>query len=552
MSLSSGPPRLWYVVAVAAPLAAILVRLILRPLLGSDVPYLTFFAAVMVSAWYGGVKPGLLATALSGVASIFLFLIPAARAHGLRLGEVVALLLFAAIGWLISAMSERLHHARKGQRFEAERLRTTLQSIGDGVIVTDATGRVDTLNPVAERLTGWTSAEASGRDLPEVFHIVDEETRTSVENPALRALAQLTATGVSQHALLLSKDGDERPIDDTAAPVRRDDGTVSGTVLVFRDVSERRRANDALRRSEQELSDFFNNATIALHWVGPDGIILRANQAELDMLGYSAEEYLGRHIAEFHTDQAVIADILRRLTAGEDLHNYPARLRCRDGGVKHVLISSSVRWDRGRFVHTRCFTLDVTDRKRAEEMKGLLAAVVESSEDAVISKTIDGRILSWNAGAQAMFGYAAEEAIGRPITLIIPPDLHAMEQDILARVGGGERIETFETTRQSRAGQRLDVSLTLSPVRDETGAIVAASSIARDIRRRKALEQSLRDADRRKDEFLALLAHELRNPLAPIRNSVAAAGTGGARRSGSPARLRCHRTADAQHGAHAG
>ncbi|GEP45062.1 PAS domain-containing hybrid sensor histidine kinase/response regulator [Brevifollis gellanilyticus] len=126
----------------------------------------------------------------------------------------------------------------------------------------------------------------------------------------------------------------------------------------------RRRAEDKLRRSEHELSDFFDNAAIALHWMGPDGCVLRVNDKELSMLGYSREEYLGRHIKDFHADPKVSADILARLTLGEILTDYPARMRCKDGSMRDVLIHSSVYWENGKFIHTRCFTRDVTERLR--------------------------------------------------------------------------------------------------------------------------------------------------------------------------------------------
>jgi len=161
---------------------------------------------------------------------------------------------------------------------------------------------------------------------------------------------------------------------------------------------ETRRNLHQLEASERELRDFFENAAVGLQWVGPDGIITRVNRTELDMLGYEREEFVGRHISEFHADPATIADILNRLQRGETLIEYEARMVCKDGSTKEVLIDSSVHWDEGRFVHSRCFTRDITDRKRAEK--------------------------------------------------------------------------------------------------------------------------ALREADRRKDEFLAMLAHELRNPLAPIRNSL--------------------------------
>jgi PAS domain S-box-containing protein len=178
-----------------------------------------------------------------------------------------------------------------------------------------------------------------------------------------------------------------------------------GIAVYFRDIDDRKQAEAALRRSERELDDFFENAAVGLHWVGADGTILRVNRAELQMLGYEAGDYLGRNIAEFHADPPTIHDILKCLTSGETLHNREARLRCKDGSIKDVLISSNVLWEGGRFVHTRCFTRDITELKRAER-----------------------------------------------------------------------------ALRQS--------------------------------------EESLREADRRKDEFLATLAHELRNPLAPIRHGL--------------------------------
>jgi len=257
-------------------------------------------------------------------------------------------------------------------------------------------------------------------------------------------------------------------------------------------VLQQRRADEQVRRSERELGDFFDRATVGLHWVGPDGIILRANKAELDLLGYSPDEYIGHHIAEFHADKDAIEDILRRLWAGENVRNYEARMRCKDGSIRHVLIDSSVLWEDGKFVHTRCFTRDITERQLAEETRHRLAAIVESSDDAIISKDLNGTITSWNRAAERLYGYTAEEIVGRPISVLIPPDHTDDFPTIMERLRRGERIENFETVRVAKDGRRVDVSLTISPLRNAEGKIVGASKIARDITYRKQTEAVLR------------------------------------------------------------
>jgi PAS domain S-box-containing protein len=140
------------------------------------------------------------------------------------------------------------------------------------------------------------------------------------------------------------------------------------------EVAERMAIERALRRREKELSDFLENGAVGLHQVGPDGVILWANQAELDMLGYAPHEYIGRHVAEFHVDRPVIDAILNRLFLGETLRDHPARLRCKDGTIRHVLINSNALWEDGRFIHTRCFTRDVTERWRMEVERDELLA----------------------------------------------------------------------------------------------------------------------------------------------------------------------------------
>jgi PAS domain S-box-containing protein len=298
------------------------------------------------------------------------------------------------------------------------------------------------------------------------------------------------------------------------------------------------RASEAqVRRHADQLAAFLDTAAIALHRVGPDGIIEWANDAELEMLGYRREEYVGHRIADFHVDREVLADILGRVHGGEKLHEYPARVRCKDGSIKDVLIDSSALWDEGRFVHTQSFTRDVTDKRQSEETRSRLAALVESSDDAIIGKDLDGVITSWNDGAERLFGYTAAEAVGRPVTILVPPDRQDEPLGILERIRRGERTHHYETVRQRKDGTLLDISLTVSPIRGPDGRVVGASKIARDITENKRAEAQREEllrlaeraaleadaANRAKDEFLAMLGHELRNPLSAVRSAIVAA-----------------------------
>jgi PAS domain S-box-containing protein len=156
-------------------------------------------------------------------------------------------------------------------------------------------------------------------------------------------------------------------------------------------LTERQRTERELQRADDGLTDFIENAAVGLHWVGPDGVILWAYQAELDLVGYQREECIGHHISEFHADPEVIDDILYRLVNYETLHDYEARLKCKDGSIKHVLIDSNVFWQDGHFIHTRCFTRDITPRKEAQESARQLAEEMALVDQVarIITSTLD-------------------------------------------------------------------------------------------------------------------------------------------------------------------
>lgn len=276
---------------------------------------------------------------------------------------------------------------------------------------------------------------------------------------------------------------------------------------------------DELRRRERELSDFIENASVGLHWVGADGTILWANQAELDLLGYTREEYIGRHIAEFHADADVIKDILSRLTNKETLHNYEARLKCKNGSIRYVLINSNVKWEEDKFVHTRCFTRDITERKGAEEelqksrsqlqelllreqsaraeaerQRDFTRLVLEHAPLAIgVMENQDHRFVLVNRYTCQLTGLAEEQFIGRTHAEVVP-GADEVVAPILDRVYTTGLSETQEIEVDLPKGRRqLLVTWTALPSRD--GGDGAVLYLSLDITDRKQIEAALRESE---------------------------------------------------------
>jgi PAS domain S-box-containing protein len=274
-----------YGVAVVSTLLAFLATLLLAPYLGESV-FPLFLAAVMVSAWYGGLGPGLLAAGLSAVASLNA-LLPSNLSLSLSIETGVRIAVFLGTAVLISALSAARRRSEAAAYDAQERYAITLDSIGDAVIVTDREGRVTLMNPVAEALTGWPLSEAQGRPIDEIFRIINETTRLTVESPVKRALREGRVVGLANHTLLIARDRTERPIDDSGAPVRARDGGVVGAVLVFRDVSARReedRAREAALRREQAARDSAEAAERRATFLAQSSALLSASLAAEETL----------------------------------------------------------------------------------------------------------------------------------------------------------------------------------------------------------------------------------------------------------------------------
>jgi PAS domain S-box-containing protein len=412
-----------------------------------------------------------------------------------------------AIG-IVEDVTDRRRADEARQRSES-RLRAILDSATDYAIVTAGLdGRITSWNPGAERLFGYAEAEIVGEDARRLFTPEDRDADVP-EAEMARTLATGRGGGERWH---LRKDGSRFWGAGLVMPLR-EDGRIGGVLRIVRDRTPERAAEERRRDAEERFRATFEQAAVGMAHVGLDGRWLRVNRKLCRILGYERDELLRLTFQDVTHPDDLAADLenLRALLAGEiDTFAMEKRYIRKDGAPVWIdLTVSLLRGAAGRPEHLVAVVEEIGRRKAAEAAQAHLAAIVASSDDAIIGKSLDGIVTSWNRAAETLFGYAAAEIVGRPIALLIPPELRAEEKAILARVRHGGEVAHYETKRQRRDGGLIDVALTVSPIRDGSGAIVGASKIVRDITRRKRADEELRrlneELERRVEERTAAL-----------------------------------------------
>ena len=250
------------------------------------------------------------------------------------------------------------------------------------------------------------------------------------------------------------------------------------------ELAERKRVEDALRGSAQEIQDLYDHAPCGYHSLDRDGLYHRVNDTELQWLGYAREEVVGKlRFPELITATSLetFTDSFPRLMEQGWIKDLEFVMVRKDGSHLPVLLSATAIFDQGNFVMSRSTIFDISDRKKAQEQEHLLSAIVQSSDDAIIAKDLDGTILSWNRGAQRLYGYAAQEAVGKSISMLLPPDRVDELAQIMEQIAREERVEHYTTQRLRKDGRLIPISLTVSPIFDGARQIVGASAIAHDI-----------------------------------------------------------------------
>ncbi len=390
--------------------------------------------------------------------------------------------------------------AQEALRRTEERFRSLVQNSSDVITVIGPDGTILYQTPSVKRILGHEPEDRVGKNVFEnpLIHPDDAARQRdlidrTVRDPSLNPVFE---------AQLRHGDGSWRWVEGVVTNLLSDPN-VGGIVLNARDIGERKRAEEALEESEQRYRSLFDHHPDAVYAFDLKGCFLSANPACERLTGYTAGELSRMSYVPF----IVPEDLERTMrhfegAARGEPQNYEIAITDKRGRRVELNVTNLPMVVAGEIVGVYGIAKDVTERKRAEEVRSRLATIVESSEDAIVSRAADGTIISWNGGAENLYGYAAEEVVGRSNAFLYPPEHPREMAEILEKIQRGETIRQYETVRVAKDGRRVDVSLTVSPTMDTSGNVVGDSGIARDITERKRAEDELRAVYRRHRETI--------------------------------------------------
>ena len=378
--------------------------------------------------------------------------------------------------------------AEEGLRLSNAYNRSLIEASPDPLVTIGPDGEITDVNAATEAATGRSRGELVGTDFCDYF---------TEPSKARAGYEQVFREGmVRDYPLeLRHRDGGVMSVLYNASVYRDESGRVTGVFAAARDITERQRAEEALREGETRFRTFVDHAADALFiYDFEQGTIVDVNRQACESLGYTRQELIGTTPLAFdrNVDRAATESIAERTAAGETVIDTHWHQR-KDGTLFPVEAHTSQYWHGGRRFLLKV-ARDISDRLRAEEERAYLVSIVESSDDAIIGRSMEGIIQSWNRGAERLYGYTAQEAIGQPITMVIPPD-RAQEFVSSDRLKQGESIEELETVRVGKDGRRIDMSVIISPMKDAAGRVLGAATIARDITDRKRAEQALQESE---------------------------------------------------------
>ncbi len=378
---------------------------------------------------------------------------------------------------------------RESGIIEQAGLVAAVEQTADGIVITDTEGKIRYVNPAFTLMTGYTSEEAVGQ-YPRILKSGLEAREFYTE------LWNTIRSGRVWHGELTNrrKDGTFYREEMRITPVRDSKGEIASYIAIKHDVTERRAAEEAQRF----LAAMVENSEDGIAAYTPDGIILTWNRGAETISGYTAEEAIGRHVSMLAERPAGLVHFTEQILQGKVVSQYEGLGRRKDGRRVQISVTGSpIRNSAGEVVAISVILRDISPRREAEQAQALLASIVECSDDAIHSVSLDGTILSWNRGAEMLFGYSRQEAIGQSAAILAPPGESDELRQILGAVRDGFSICPFERAFLGKDGSAIDVQVSISPIRNPAGQVVGVSGIARDIRGRVQAERKLRESEER-------------------------------------------------------